>query len=276
MLYTDFSVITAKKKVIQTYSHYIDMHLYILIVFGFKHTNFRSHLFDVRTPCICMLLSAFFEQAQNIRCTTCYRKKGEQKNPKPNPTSKIDLHKEQNLFIWKSFSLIYIYLYIICENDTSKSYFHIYTFSFLEELHPSLDSFHTQDSWPRRPKQGGQRAHRAGNSEVQQQNALCGWESYQSLVSASQWFACIGLQIWLGISLLAWLFVCEPCRLPFQNQLLMPLEFDKKKEVMRTQVKLECQQAGKQIFYFIILEEFSYCTWPVCLLLCSRKEKTPT
>lgn len=55
------------------------MHLYILIVFGFKHTNFRSHLFGVRTPCICMLLSAFFEQAQNICCTTCYRKKGEGK-----------------------------------------------------------------------------------------------------------------------------------------------------------------------------------------------------
>lgn len=35
----------------------------------------------------------------------------------------------------------------------------------------------------------------------------------------------------------------------------MPLEFVKKKEVMRTQVKLECQQAGKKIFrYFIILE----------------------
>lgn len=28
----------------------------------------------------------------------------------------------------------------------------------------------------------------------------------------------------------------------------MPLEFDKKKEVMRTQVKLECQQAGKGSF----------------------------
>lgn len=106
------------------------------------------------------------------------------------------------------FSHIYIYLYIICENDTSKSYFHIYTFSFLEELHPSLDSFHTQtDSWPRRPKEGGQRARRAGNSEVQQQNALRGWKSYQSLVSASQWFVFIGLQILLGVSLLAWLLV---------------------------------------------------------------------
>lgn len=37
----------------------------------------------------------------------------------------------------------YVYLYIICENDTSKSYFHIYTFSFLEELHPPLGGFHT-------------------------------------------------------------------------------------------------------------------------------------
>lgn len=44
------------------------------------------------------------------------------------------------------FPHIYIYLYIICENDTSISYFHIYTFSFLEELHPSLDSFHTQQT----------------------------------------------------------------------------------------------------------------------------------
>lgn len=54
----------------------------------------------------------------------------------------------------------------------------------------------------------------------------------------------------------------------------MPLEFGKKKEFMRTQVKLECQQAGKKIFrYFIVLEQFSYCTWSVCLLLCLRKEK---
>lgn len=77
-LYNGKVCITAKK-VIQTYNQYIDMHLYILIVFGFKHTNFRSHLFGVRTPCICMLLSAFFEQAQNICCTTCYRKKGKGK-----------------------------------------------------------------------------------------------------------------------------------------------------------------------------------------------------
>lgn len=80
----------------------------------------------------------------------------------------------------------------------------------------------------------------------------------------------------LGVSSLAWLVVREPCRLPFQNQLLMPLEFDKKKEVMRIQVKLECQQAGKKIFcYFGVLEQFSYCTWFVCLLLCLRKEKNP-
>lgn len=56
------------------------------------------------------------------------------------------------------FSHIYIYLYIICENDTSKSYFHIYTFSFLEEFHPSFTSFHTQEA----PVQGGQRVHGAG------------------------------------------------------------------------------------------------------------------
>lgn len=73
------------------------------------------------------------------------------------------------------------------------------------------------DSWPRRPKQSGQQAHRAGNSEVQQQMVLCGWQSYQSLASASLGFAFIGLQILLGVSLLVWLFVCEPCRLPFQN-----------------------------------------------------------
>lgn len=111
------------------------------------------------------------------------------------------------------FFHIYIYLYIICENDTSKFYFHIYTFSFLEEFRPSFTSFHAQQT----PVQGGQWAHGAGNPQVQQQNVPRGWKSYWSLALASQGFVFIGLQILLGVSLLTWLFVSEPCRLPFQN-----------------------------------------------------------
>lgn len=54
----------------------------------------------------------------------------------------------------------------------------------------------------------------------------------------------------------------------------MPLEFDKKKEVMRTQVKLRVPPGWERIFCdSIILEQFSYCTWSVCLLLSLRKGK---
>lgn len=56
----------------------------------------------------------------------------------------------------------------------------------------------------------------------------------------------------------------------------MPLELDKKKEVMRTQVKLECQQAGEKNLLFCwfgtVLLLHLVCVSPP--LLEERKETT--
>lgn len=155
----------------------------------------------------------FWASPEHLLYNMLQKKRGGKK-PKTKPNIKNRFTERIEPFYMEIlFSHIYIYLYIICENDTSKSYFHIYTFSFLEEFHPSFTSFHTQQA----SVQGGQWAHGSGNSQVQQQNALHGWKSCWSLALASQRFVFIGLQILLGVSLLTWLFVCEPCRLPFQN-----------------------------------------------------------
>lgn len=54
----------------------------------------------------------------------------------------------------------------------------------------------------------------------------------------------------------------------------MPLEFDKKKEVMRTQVKLECQQAGKESFAIPLFWNSSLIALGLCVsFLIWKKEK---
>lgn len=57
----------------------------------------------------------------------------------------------------------------------------------------------------------------------------------------------------------------------------MPLEFDKKKEVMRTEVKLECQQAGKESFAIPLFWNSSLIALGLCVsfLIWEKEKKKP-